>query len=598
MITLKRLEWSNAFSYGENNHIDFDESPLIQLVGENGHGKTSIALILEEVLYSKNSKKVKKAAVLNRHVKAKFYTASLWFSKGPDMYCVEVKRGATQTIKLTKNDEDISAHTATATYALLESILGIDHSTFAQIVFQFSVSSLEFLTTTDSKRKEFLIDLFKLNKYPAIGAILKKALTIRDKELAVLEAGLASVAEQLRANKSVSLIKLDIKPVPTGVEKLQLEIAQQKAILSTADSTNRRIAHNNTYKSILDKLDVVSLGPKPAADISAMKAQVTEAKSAASTAESFLRKIAGLGSVCATCMQPIDRSVFTSLVREHEECARTSKEKAAAIEVLIKEANSSLSVWEQQNKAKVEYENYHALYDPSLPTDLVVQADVEESIRALQSELTELNKKIASVNAANSAAVAHNAKVDLILERNAQLEIQAQELTVKRAAISSKVQNLQVLIKAFSPTGLVAYKLENLVKTLEDTTNEYLVEFSSGRFALRFEIAGSDKLNVVITDQGVDIDILALSTGERARVNIAALLGIRKLLQSISNSRFNLLFLDETIQNLDAQGKEKLVQMLLDEPHLNTVLVSHGFQHPLIEKLEVVKTNNISRIER
>jgi DNA repair exonuclease SbcCD ATPase subunit len=136
-----------------------------------------------------------------------------------------------------------------------------------------------------------------------------------------------------------------------------------------------------------------------------------------------------------------------------------------------------------------------------------------------------------------------------------------------------------------------------LIKDLEETTNRYLAELSSGRFQISFKIAASDKLNVVITDNGKDIDIIALSGGERARVNAAALLGIRKLMQSLSNSRINLLILDETIENLDVEGKEKLVEVLLAEEHLNTFVISHGFSHPLLEKIQVIKTKNISRIE-
>jgi DNA repair exonuclease SbcCD ATPase subunit len=136
-----------------------------------------------------------------------------------------------------------------------------------------------------------------------------------------------------------------------------------------------------------------------------------------------------------------------------------------------------------------------------------------------------------------------------------------------------------------------------LIKDLETQTNYYLTELSSGRFQLNFRIAQSDKLNVVITDGNKDIDILALSSGERARVNVSALLGIRRLLQSLSNSRVNLLILDETVESLDLEGKEKLVEVLLTEEHLNTFLVSHGFTHPLLEKIQVVKKNNMSRIE-
>jgi DNA repair exonuclease SbcCD ATPase subunit len=152
------------------------------------------------------------------------------------------------------------------------------------------------------------------------------------------------------------------------------------------------------------------------------------------------------------------------------------------------------------------------------------------------------------------------------------------------------------LKKAFSTNGLLAYKIENLVKELEELTNYYLAELSDGRFTLEFGI-NNDKLNVNVTDNGNVVDILALSSGELARVNTSTLLAIRKLMSSISKSRINVLFLDEVISVLDEVGKEKLVEILLKEENLNSYLVSHQWHHPLLAKIEVVKDKNISRLE-
>ena len=143
---------------------------------------------------------------------------------------------------------------------------------------------------------------------------------------------------------------------------------------------------------------------------------------------------------------------------------------------------------------------------------------------------------------------------------------------------------------------MVAYKLENLVKELEDLANEYLAELSDGRFNINFVVA-NDKLNVDLADNRSSVDILALSSGELARVNTATLIAIRKLMSSISKSRINVLFLDEVINVLDEMGREKLVEVLLAEEGLNTYIVSHGWTHPLLEKIEVVKEDNISRLE-
>ena len=143
---------------------------------------------------------------------------------------------------------------------------------------------------------------------------------------------------------------------------------------------------------------------------------------------------------------------------------------------------------------------------------------------------------------------------------------------------------------------MLAYKIENLVGELEEMANEYLAELSDGRFTLEF-VVSNDKLNVQITDNGNVVDILALSSGELARVNTATLIAIRKLMSSISKSKINILFLDEVTNVLDDQGREKLVEVLLRED-MNTYIVSHGWSHPLLEKIEVVKDGNISTLEK
>ena len=90
------------------------------------------------------------------------------------------------------------------------------------------------------------------------------------------------------------------------------------------------------------------------------------------------------------------------------------------------------------------------------------------------------------------------------------------------------------------------------------------------------------------------VDILALSSGELARVNTATLIAIRKLMSSISKSQINILFLDEVTNVLDELGKERLVEILLKEENLNTYIVSHGWTHPLLEKIEVIKEGEMS----
>ena len=597
MITIKKIKWSNLFSYGEDNELDFSANPLTQIVGKNGHGKSSIALILEEALYNKNSKNIKKSDILNRNGKAKSYSIELVFTKDDDTYEVKTVRGATQAVKLYKNSQDISAHTATGTYKLLEELIGYDHKTFAQIVYQSSAASLEFLTATDSNRKKFLIDLLNLGKYVEAADIFKTATKAVAEEVTVCSTKIIAAEDWLKKYKSTSLVALPILPVPENPRNLIEQVSGIREDIKNIETHNKKIIQNNKYKELMESVVLDVSAQEPKLDVTEYKKEKIECAKSVKDADAFIQKMSKLGTLCPTCMQDIDAAKLKTIISEHTEVKQAAETRLLEVSAVIAKLDKEITAWNSNNTAKQLYEEYHSLYNPELSKDLLDKQELDALISSNELLISKITKEIKDVTDQNAKNLSHNAKAEVI---KAQLEEVNAGLVVLRedlATVSDRLSTLQVLVKTFSPTGLVAYKIECLIKDLEETTNKYLSELSDGRFQIGFKISASDKLNVVITDNGKDIEIIALSGGERARVNAAALLGIRKLMQSLSNTRINLLVLDETIENLDLDGKEKLVEVLLAEEYLNTFIISHGFQHPLLEKIHVVKTRNVSRIE-
>ena len=165
-IILKELNFSNMFSYGENNKITFNNNRITQLTAPNGSGKSSIALILQEVLFNKNIKGIKKGDILNRYSKVKNWDANLTFTANEKDYQVEVKRtGAATKVKFLAGNEDLTEHKVLDTYKKIQEVVGLDFEVFSQLTYQSSTDLLEFLKATDTNRKKFLINLFNLEKY-------------------------------------------------------------------------------------------------------------------------------------------------------------------------------------------------------------------------------------------------------------------------------------------------------------------------------------------------------------------------------------------------------------------------------------------------
>jgi DNA repair exonuclease SbcCD ATPase subunit len=597
LIVLKTLKFSNAFSYGENNEIDFTRSPLVQLVGKNGHGKSSIALILEEVLFNKNSKGIKKGDILNRYSKAKHYSIELEFQKDGCNYKIETRRGSTQTVKFTRENQDISSHTATQTYKQIEEVLGMDHKTFSQIVYQSHASSLEFLTSPDTARKKFLIEILNLGRYTQAGEVFKAAHGELAKEVAAAEAKVATTTSWIQKYASTDFTRKPLVVVPQQPDTERQQLAQIEAQLSTLTATNKRIVQNNKYKELQSKIKVLPLPPEPKELEEPYTKAAANAAGQYAAAKAIRDKMGKLHGTCPTCLSEIDECKTTALVAEQEQLMAEASALESSAMAEVKRILAARTAWTAAQKSQEDWEKYHQLIDTSLPDVLLDEATLKASAGKLQQLILATAEDISRAEYHNKQANAENAKLALIEGQVAEMQADLSQHKSKLAELQNRLSVLATLVKTFSTTGLVAYKIENLVKDLEELSNQYLGELSGGRFQIGFQISGSDKLNVVITDNGTDIDIAALSGGERARVNVATLLAIRRLMQSLSQSRINLLILDETVEALDVDGKEKLIEVLLAEDNLNTVLVSHGFTHALLEKVYVVKHNNISHIE-
>ena len=212
MITLQKLTWSNCFSYGPTNTLDLSENTVTQLVGTNGMGKSSIPLIIEEALYNKNSKGIKKADIPNRYVN-QGYNINLTFTKDNNEYEVLIDRKSSIKLKLLENGEDISSHTATNTYKTLQDIIGIDFKTFTQLVYQNTSSSLQFLTATDTNRKKFLIDLLHLEHYVKFFEVFKEESRKHHLSMNAIEAKIATIEKWLQDNKLTDSIIVPLEKI-------------------------------------------------------------------------------------------------------------------------------------------------------------------------------------------------------------------------------------------------------------------------------------------------------------------------------------------------------------------------------------------------
>ena len=606
MITLKNLQWSKCFSYGPDNVLSLDSNTLTQIIGTNGMGKSSIPLIIEEVCYNKNSKGIKKADIPNRYVNDGYFI-SLIFTKDDDEYKITVDRKNSIKVKLEKNGKDISSHTATNTYKSLQNIMGIDFKTFSQLVYQNTNASLQFLTATDTNRKKFLIDLLHLEEYVKLFDIFKEAARELNIEVRAAQSQIDTIEKWLSDNKLTDTTILPMLNLEINTDTDEKELRQLTTEIEKISETNKKISKNNQFKDLLQQINVSDFQNIDIPGIESyddMQTEMGRWQSRSAEAKKVLEGYKyeqGLyvpvdeNDTCPTCGQEIDLEAVDKIACQAESMLQTSQENIGELRLkigVIKERNKAYQV---AKKLEQQWTEIYRSIDHDAPATLVDQQQLETKLKEVSDRLEKAKAKIKEIAQENAKRTARNTRIEVIQEQTDNFSKELKQVQKKLRGIDVSLSNVEVLKKAFSTNGLLAYKIENLVKDLEELTNSYLAELSDGRFTLEF-VVSNDKLNVQITDNGKSVDILALSTGELARVNTATLIAIRKLMSSISKSRINILFLDEVMNVLDEAGREKLVEVLLGE-ELNTYIVSHGWTHPLLDKIEVVKQGNISQLE-
>jgi|TARA_A200000159_G_scaffold41980_1_gene38576 DNA repair exonuclease SbcCD ATPase subunit len=597
MITLQKLKWSNCFSYGADNELDLSKDTVTQLIGTNGMGKSSIPLIIEEALYNKNSKGIKKADIPNRYVNSGYHI-HLEFTKDENKYDVIIDRKSSIKLKLLENGEDISSHTATNTYKTLQDIVGIDFKTFSQLVYQSTNSSLQFLTATDTNRKKFLIDLLHLEHYVKLFDLFKEEARKSALNLNSIESKIATIEKWLSDNKLSDTSILPLSEISIETEEDEKQLANLMVEIKNISENNRKISQNNTYKDLLSKINIDEAQNCKVQHIQSYDDLQSESGSlsqAAAGSKRLLDKLSKLGDHCPTCEQSVDSSFKQELIDAEARKVAEARERQDEIDRRISEIKRDNAEFSSARKIRKDWEDLFRSIDSNLPASPLDPNELKDRARGISERISEAKEELQRISKENERITRRNTRIQVILEQTEEFESELFELQELLDLEGATASHLEVLKKAFSTNGLLAYKIENLVKELEELTNHYLAELSDGRFTLEFVVT-NDKLNVQITDNGNIVDILALSSGELARVNTATLIAIRKLMSSISKSRINILFLDEVIAVLDDAGREKLVEVLLGED-LNTYVVSHGWTHPLLDKVEVVKSGNVSKLE-
>ena len=223
---------------------------------------------------------------------------------------------------------------------------------------------------------------------------------------------------------------------------------------------------------------------------------------------------------------------------------------------------------------------------------------IVEDIRSAECAIETLQETIREVN--------EMATEDLTLSLRKTLEQEKQrsmETAKRKFEVDDKVRALEVQRERF--VQFKTYLANTKIEALSRITNEFLIGIGSD-IRIRFDgytvlKSGKvrEKISISLLRDGVDCGSFGkFSAGEAARVNLATILAMQKLVNANCDDEkgLDLLCIDEVLDAMDADGLA-CVFAELNQLGITALVVSHGSiaeNYPY--KLEIIKENGASRI--
>lgn len=529
MLHLKSIEYKNVNSVGNTPiKIFLNRWDTTLIGGKNGTGKSTALMAIVYALYGKFINGMKLEQAINSQNKKNLLT-TIEFEKNGDDFTV-IRGEKPKRFEIFKNGEQLPKNVKSGDYQTsLELVLGMDYKTFVQLVGINKVRYKPFFEMPSGERRKLVEDVLNISVFSYMNEEVKSDLSDIDKQIRNLEHerdllkekqnGVSNLVKQLETS-----LKSSTKELEEDVVKIQQDILfVDKSIIELESQID---------ESVWDKLDT-------------SQKMMAEYKR---QAESFERDL-----------KLIDKDM--SFYTDHDECPTCHQ--SITDDIKNHKCNTLNESKESINKEFLilmnEYESASKELDELTATATHMQTLNENLKRAcfkktnLETQVVDLQKKIERLQTSDDQ-VALESNLEKYAQIDNQLDDMFNQLTVLHS-VSGLYTTMKDLLK---DDGVKSNIIRDYNGILNRTLNEYLN-------AMGFYINMTLDENFSETFHSMNKESFSyenLSTGQATRLNIAFMLSLLEIGAIKNSASCNLLWLDETLENLDDEGVDDAVRLL------------------------------------
>lgn len=525
-MKLIKLEYKNFNSYGNKiTKIEFDEKGnMIMLIGQSGHGKSTIREVISYLIYGKVQEK--KLGDLPNRINKTLWGKITLVAKGST---ITIERGITPKVLEVYIDgvvQDVAGNSNIQ--GIIENdYMKIPQSTFDNVI-SISVDKFKsFLTMRPSDKRKILDQIFGILFFNKIHDSLKEFVKDFNVDIGNLEGQVRVLME----NK---------KTIEEKIKSLDAE--KSKDITDKLEEVIENI--NSLTESMLEMVDNSKDIDSKASLAFEKMTKLTKTKNEYSfKIKDCNHKLKVYDSdVCPTCNSDLTDDVHIKNKEKIREEKLQYENDLKGVKVSIDKLKGIQSIIDKKKQVLG-----NTIYETRLSLD------------KLKGKQENLSKPKVETNEFDSVLENTIEKIDLIL-----IAIQEKKKDEYLYAELSKI---------FGEDGVKLQIMKNFLPSFNKSINEI-----SKKLHFPYKVEIDERFNSKLISIGEEINPKTLSTGERKKADFAVLISLIHIMKR-NYPNINLLFLDEILASLDANSIHEvllLIRNVVDDLDLTVFVINHS----------------------
>ncbi len=599
MVTLEEIELENFLNVKQAT-IPFRDQGFVLIIGENGCGKS--ALFTEAPYYCLYGESFRYGPrpgreVIRRGASSFLCSGKVHVDGVGDLLIVRAKkqkkRDFPDGLSVWLDGKDISRGSDAATQEWLNDLYAMGPKTFINSVL-FTKDTLQFPLLPDSKKKEILDDLLRLDvldrartageegrkELAATVATLTNRIDLHEEQIPEIKA----VIKELEVRNAAWQKEHDAQVKGLAAAQVKASAAAKKIKVKEDVTRSEHLRAQSAMSTMQKKVDLmrdalrISREAYIKTQMSAETAVTTQRRAITDLQVRIANRANILGRDCPKCGQPVGHTVEQWVDERKEELVEATKQLDPLLEALrvVEKVGETLEVQKDGLTALTEkFEDQQkgvrrTAQDLEKLTEQREQADGALTIARERHEAALAQTNHIEPRIAEERERLAGLKKKVVAEREKVTVTEALLVDEKTldACFGSKGARLLLLDRVVPSLNAEAARLCGLLETA--MTVSFNVRGSDQSYAGTFEVKVENPMGAA--------DYRGDSSGERRRVDLVILFSHLRLASSRGAKSFNQSIFDEPFENLDVSGQEAVLNLLTHESKnkSSTFVITHS----------------------